>query len=514
MVDIFGMFHGKHWGRMSWELTIYKPDRGESRTLTENDASGIVGGFKWVREANGDCTSLSFDVVNSIFYIGARNLIKLEIDGTAQFFGIVTDPPPLASVDRVTVTVYGGREILRKALSDQKVYRKMGVYQIVRDLLGRCCPPALQKNDAYIGGGSGQDAGSTIDLFFMPNQDLEKVLNALAASAGVDWSVNPLGIIEFGRPTSDTLVIPYAGQNFKSLNIEGREVCTEARVNIMTSASVPQGFTVNFYREGVPGQVYMTATSPDNAMYRAAKSVTPPEGVSLVVPLPYESPGTYNKLANMAALSDGDPSTYVAVTLNNWSNSLEVMSQYSRPLGIEITFEVISADGLEADSFGMAYNSPSSASAGLINQTAGRQTVRILLPPAAPNDVPQYRGRFSLGARIGYFAPVPAAEVRVYSFAFLHSDDAAAYQQAVSNLVAPYTTPVELTLNTLVQPRRSATITGTPQGDVTGPTAQFEYEHQSDRLRSTKVKLGSTGTNDTVKAIRFTAESAVRRVIG
>jgi hypothetical protein len=497
---------------MAWELTIYSPDRSSERSVTQDDASGIVGGFKWTREPNGDCTSLSFDVKNADLLIGARNLVRLWVNNVYHFYGIVTDPPPLSSVDRVTVTAYGGREILKLVLNDSKVYRNMGIYAIVRDILSRLCPPSLSYVPAYIGNGSGGDAGPTLDTFFKPNQSLESVLTTLANSAGVDWSVNALGIIAFGQPAGADLVVGYSGQGFRRLNIEAREVCTEARVSIVTGASLPNGATASYFGTGLPGQIYITATSPENALYHAAQMFTPPEGVALVVPLPYESAGLYNQVSNLAPISDGDPLTSASITLAIGNSVLEVMSQFSRPVGFEMVYEVLGSN-VPTDAFGFAYNSPTSATSGPVPQSPGRQTLRGILPPAAPADVPQYRGRFSVSARTASSGgTVQPGELRVYSFSFLHADDIQAYSVAVSHLVSPYTTPAEIKLDYLQAPTRRATITGTPDGDLTGPIAQFEYQHQNDRRATTLVKLGATGQSDTVKAIRFTAQNVVREL--
>ena len=72
----------------------------------------------------------------------------------------------------------------------------------------------------------------------------------------------------------------------------------------------------------------------------------------------------------------------------------------------------------------------------------------------------------------------------------------------------PPTSPAEVSLPTLVPPRPEVTITGSPDGDVTGSTNLWEYVHQSGQLHSTLIRLGSDGQSDVGRAIKFAVRGA------
>lgn len=205
---------------MPWELNVWNPNKTALlRTFTHLAPGGLLGGFRWQASRHGDMGNLELSCRNDVQLIPPRAVLALEVDGNPAHYGIAPDVPSLASPDAETLLVLGGREALRTALMDGKVYREVGVFHIVRDVLARLCPAALTYDPLLIGNGSGTDAGPTLDLYYAPTADLVTVLDALAASAAPAWGVDAQGRVFFGRPPAALLSVPYTGQPWRRLQV-------------------------------------------------------------------------------------------------------------------------------------------------------------------------------------------------------------------------------------------------------------------------------------------------------
>ncbi|TDE86004.1 hypothetical protein [Deinococcus sp. S9] len=489
---------------LSWELKVWNANKTQLlNTITENTPSGIAGGFKWQLQPNGDNVQLELTGRNDRMALPPRGVVALKVDGQAAFYGIVPDPPSAGSPDKEQAQALGGREALRKTLLDSKVYRDQGVYQIVRDILSRLCPPALAYDPTLIGDGSGTDAGPTLSTYYAPTSDLVAALDSLAKSAGTSWGVDAQGRVFFGRPQPAALTVAYAGQPWKRLRVQGRETVTQAVLRIVTAPAGPEA-AERYYqnKRGIepylPATMTTTATHELHNVYRASVSLPVPEGLSVIREVPGQIVDSVN-LQNADRATDDDPETYASSGAGNVV--LSVNPQGQRLVGVRIAYST----GQESPSTYKRSGTLVIAQGHATNiydlppAKAGheRQQQTIIFPPDARDPTPA--GTY---AELTFFNAQPDG-LRIHALRLLVVDEGAAARLAQSMLQVPYGSPAEITLHGLVPPVPTLTVTGSPDGDVTGPTSLWEYEHSPGGPRTTRVRLGSDGQSDAARAIKF-----------
>ncbi|BDP42930.1 hypothetical protein DAETH_28990 [Deinococcus aetherius] len=488
---------------MGFELKVWNANRSQVlNTITSVTPSGIDGGFKWQRRGNGGCIQLDLTGRNDRAKLAPRGVVRLKIDGTSHFWGIVPDPPSADSADPEAVQVLGGREALRRVLLDGRAYRDRGVFAIVRDLLSRLCPPSLIYDARLIGDGTGTDAGPTLGTYYSPTSTLEAALDGLAKSAGVDWDVDAEGRIFFGRPAPVAFEVAYSGRGWRRLRVQGRETVTRALVRVATAPAGWEGESILYTGSGVPATVVGVAEGPQHGLYRAEAGFEPPEGVALVVPRAPERwlPDALN--LDGGAAMDGNDTTYSAVPLTTTQKGIELESPLGRPVGVEVDYTLSPAQNMPADAYGVLLTVGGSALASMsLATTQDRRTLRVILPPDA-NTTGTWRARLLVGALMAV-SGVSGIELRVYGVRFLFVDEAAAVRVASSFLQEPFASPAEVTLSGLTQPRPTAIVRDSPDGDVTGPADLWEYEHSPTNPRTVRIRLGSDGQSDTARAIKF-----------
>lgn len=492
---------------LSWELKTWPPNKsGNPKAITNAAAGGVEGGWRWQLKPDGDTVQLEGTGRNDRMALAPRAVVQLKVDGQDAFYGVVADPPSTASPDSEKVLVLGGREALRKVLTDQKVYKDMGVYTIARDLLSRLLPPSLTYDPTLIGDGSGTDVGPSLSVFYSPVQPLDGVLDSLAKSAGVTAGVDSQGRVFLGRPAAPALTVAYAGQPWRRLQVQGRETVSRSVVRILTApAGIPDGAFLRL-TNGVPGQVVTAAESAQHTQYRAEEANLVPEGVSVIgpsVPL-----ADIRNTANLAALTDNDPTTYVELGADSISNPvLDLKSDGGRVVGFEVDYTYSISTGTLENSFVAAFTVPGSNGGVPFTPQDQIMTVRVLLPPSGPDVPADWVARLSIGAAIAYFDPRPTISLKIYAVRFLKVDEAAAQRVAASFLQLPYATPAEVTLPYLAVPSPGLIVTDSPDGDVSGDTALWEFEHSSENMRTTRIKLGATGQGETARAIKFAVQA-------
>lgn len=495
---------------MSWELNIWNADRSTLvQNLTNAATGGLSGGYRWQLTPHGDTVQLEFSGRNDRLRLPPRAVVQLKVDGAPAYWGVLPDPPSGGSPDPETVQVLGGREALRRTLMDGTVYRNAGVYTIARDIFSRLTPPALTYTASQIGDGSGTDPGPELDTYYAPTATLDEVLTALQKAAGVPGGVDAQGRVFLGRPQPAALTVAYAGQPWRRLRVQGRETVTQA---VMRVVSAPSGLdnsglwnvvngTVTPY---LPKTVTVTATHAEHPIYRAQQAQAVPPGVSVLTNVPPTIPagdGTQN-ITNSAAAVDGNPDTFASGTGTTWraqyflSNSSAVMV-----LGVRITYTLALDSNATVD---MRVRSESALS-GVSRNTVVASTPleasdspvarTIILPPDARHGAWQ---AFDIQLRT-----YGSSTINVRDVVFFTLDEQAALRVAASYLQVPYASPAEITLRSLTPPTPTLTVTGSPDGDLSGSTSLWEYEHTADQLRTTRVRLGSDGQSDISRAIKF-----------
>lgn len=493
---------------MGWEVKIYNQNRSVLlRTLTPQTPGGLDGDLEWQLQPNGDTVNLQLNGRNDTLGIPPRGVVTLAVDGDPQFWGIAPDVPSLESPDAEAVIVAGGSEALRVTLMDGAVYRSQGVYVIARDILSRLCPPALIYDPAQIGNGSGTDAGPTLDTFYSPTAPLTDVLKALAASAQTTWGVDVRGRVFLGRPNLPGLAVAYTGQPWKRLPTQGRETVTRAVLRLVSAPSLPDGASAT-WTYGVPATVVTVATHPDHASYQASRAYEPPEGVGLIVPAVPAGAAPRSDYPATAVMDD-DPSTSVTVDLTNVQRLLIVQAAAARIVGVEFEYTQPNVQDAPTDAFGWSMSMGNvgfdAFARGKLPASNSRRTVRIILPPE-PGMTGPWNAEFVIGAQLGV-VPNSTAILVIYRVRFLVVDEAAASRVAETFLQVPFASPAELTLPGLTAPAPTVTVTGSPDGTVSGPAGLFVYQISAADGRQTLVRLGTTGQDQTVRALKWAVQT-------
>ncbi|MHA0041501.1 hypothetical protein [Deinococcus sp. PEB2-63] len=494
---------------MPWTLEIWNPTRTQRlKTLSSDTVTELDGGFRWQLDQYGDCRQWEATGRNDRLGIPPRAVIRFVVDGTPWFHGVIVDPPSVTSPDAEALTALGGREILAAALMDGTAYRNRGVYQIARDILSRLCPPALTYDATQIGDGSGTDTGPGLDTFYSPTATLADVMDALAKAAGVPWGVDVLGRPFLGRPASAPLVVPYEGQPWRRLTVQGREACTQAVLRVVSAPSGLENVPLWNVVGGVvtpylPRTVTVAATHADHGTYQARQAHDVPDGVSVLANATPNIPagdGTQN-LTNPSAAIDGNPSTYASGSGSTWRAQYSLTDASTTiVLGFRITYGLALGDArvelrVRSESALDGVNRNTVVATTTLDGADVPVSRTIILPQDARHGAWQ---AFDVQLRT-----YGASTINIHEVAFIVLDTQAAQRVAEGYLQTPYASPAEIALDRLVPPTATVTVTGSPDGNVTGPAAQFEYTHLPLQPRRTVVKLGATGQSAAARELRF-----------
>lgn len=506
---------------MPYELKIWNANKGVLlNTITDETTGGLSDGFKWQLTPTGDTVQLEASGRNDRLRLHPLAIVQLRVDDEPAFYGVVPDPDSLNSQEVTSFQVLGGREVLRRTLMDGTAFRDMGVYAIARSIFSRLCPPTLTYDPTQIGDGSGTDAGPVLSTYYAPTSTLDDVLTALARAAGAAGGVDNQGRIFLGRPTLPPLAVTYSSQPWRRLRVQGRETVTQAVLRVVSAPGGPTPDERRTRRVGgwvdyLPATITTTATHALHGTYRAQRAVEPPDGAPLVTSGARSLGGVYRFSSPDAAI-DGDPSTYAESQARDDVHlpALYVVNRTAqRPVGVRVRYSV--QDRQEADRVRLLIEHFGGdvfdrAVFDLPNDEYIREQT-IIFPPS-PQTAATYRQltvQFRLDRDVYQPSDVfGAGVIRVYDVQPLVVNEDAAQRVAESYLQVAPTSPAEVSLPTLVPPRPEVTITGSPDGDVTGSTNLWEYIHQSGQLRSTLIRLGSDGQSDVGRAIRFATRGA------
>lgn len=465
------------------------------------------GGFKWQRTGNGGCQQMEWNGVNTRMHVAPRSVVQLAVNGVPQFWGIVPDPPSGENPDVAQVLALGGKEALRLVLLDGRVYRGMGIYAIVRDILTRLCPPSLVYQASAVGAGD----GPVLDLYYAPTSDLVTVLDALAKSAGVEWWVSAEGIVNFQAPSTAVVDVTLPVQTTRTLQVQGRETCSRAAPRIISAASEGAGAStydaVQDRRQAyLPATLTSVATAAEHSLYRAERSVEAQTGVSLFQD---SRAGALSgrDFADLAHATDGNPDT---AAVGGSVPQLDLSESGKRVVGLRLRYTFAPPDGVE----GRVHLAHEGAEIGddlfwpLATSSEVRETV-FLGPPSA-DTVGSWTGSRAEVYTIGDTPVTPnpddpsapgtsqPAGLSVYDLALLVVNEPVAQHTAESFLRVPSPDPAEVTLGNLLAPVPQVRV-----GGKAGPVSLWEYEHSAEAPTTTRIRLGSDGQSGTARAIKF-----------
>jgi hypothetical protein len=341
-----------------------------------------------------------------------------------------------------------------------------------------------------------------LDTFYSPTATLSDVLKALADSAKMPWGVDVQGRVFLGRPAAAPLAVAYAGQPWRRLPSQGREAVTQAVLRIVSAPSLPDGGVAQY--AFVPATVTTTATHASHALLRAQRAVEPPQGVGLIVPVLPAGTAHYSDYDG-AAVMDDNPATYVTIDLTNTQRNLAMRSPVGRVVGVEFDYALPNTQDSPADPFGWTLNhvTADGDAGGVLSPSGGIKTLRAILPPGeGAGGSATWFSDFIIGANLA-ISPTPSTRLYVYRVRFLVIDEAAATRAAESYLQVPYASPAEITLPGLIPPSLTVSVTGSPDGDVTADAGLYVYKISAGDGRQTLVRLGSTGQDQTVRALKW-----------
>lgn len=482
------------------KVLIWTANKAELVNSITNDApGGIEGGFKWQLSPHGNTIQLQFSGRNDRVRVPPRGVVQLLVNNDEAFYGVMPDPPPLSASESTTMQVLGGEEALRKVLMDGVAYRDQGVYDIVRNVLQRLCPPALVYDPTMIGNGTGTDHGPALSTFYSPTTNLVTVLGNLAKTAATTWGVDAGGRVFFGRPALNALSVGYSASAWKALPLQGREAVTRAVVRIVSAPSLPSGGTARWIY-GLPKTVVAVAESAEHDLYQAEDAFDGPEGVALIRPV--IPAGTSNvSQFDASPTFDDDPETAVSVVLSPTNRIVALDAPDGRTVGVEFDYKWSSTEDVTAYKWRFYLDSVGAIAEGVLAPVGGTQTVRIILPPAATTGE-NWGALLSIGAA-SVDTPTPAVPLEVSRVRFLAVDEDVAQRVAASYLQPPFAAPAEVTVRNLFVPTPDIVVTGGPAGDLYAPTALWEYQHDDEDISTTRIRIGATGADPTVRALKF-----------
>lgn len=322
----------------------------------------------------------------------------------------------------------------------------------------------------------------------------------------------------FFRPADATpLTVPYAGQRWQRLRVQGADACTQAVLRVISAPGEGAMNTITTINEerGVsylPGTVTVTATSADHPLYQIAQSVEAPAGISLVRDS-HEGTATGFQMDTAPAL-DSDPAT--GTTATGPRPGIVVLNDTERVIGLRLRYKFAPVEGAfgvvlvqhlgPLDMTGTVTTVQSAVSFGLPESVSTRDLICV----APPSAEVMAAGWVASQVQVYTLAPDGAtapAEFTVYDLSLLVVDDEAAQRVAESYLQPPYYQPTEVELSGLVPPRPLLTVTDSPDGTVMGETGAWEYQYTLDQYGVTLARLGSDGQDDEARAIKL----AIRR---
>jgi len=188
---------------MSWTLKVFAPGTGPwssspTAQYTNTSPGGIVGGFKWSLDGDGDCVQMEFEAVPKLVDIPPRANVQLLVGSTPVWFGTVVRTGAPGSGRSWRYVALGGRHLL-KYLYANYVYSDsntpLDITTLAANAWATVQSPPLNPTM------STRPTGYTLTRLTAQWVDMHTLLTDLARAAGdVPWGVNVNGQVFFGKP--------------------------------------------------------------------------------------------------------------------------------------------------------------------------------------------------------------------------------------------------------------------------------------------------------------------------
>ena len=191
---------------MSWTLKVFAPGTGPwssspTAQYTNTSPGGIVGGFKWSLDGDGDCVQMEFEAVPKLVDIPPRANVQLLVNNSPVWFGTVVRTGAPRSGRSWRYVALGGRHLL-KYLHANYVYSDsntpLDITTLAANAWATVQSPPLNPTM------STRPTGYTLTRLTAQWVDMHTLLTDLARAAGdVPWGVDANGRVFFNKlPTS------------------------------------------------------------------------------------------------------------------------------------------------------------------------------------------------------------------------------------------------------------------------------------------------------------------------
>ena len=477
---------------MSWQLQVWDPTGATSKaTYTDTSPGGIAGEFRWSVRGDGTCLQMRFQAVPSSVNIGPRDIVQLTVDGQAVFWGFITRAWPSDDSRLREYVALGGYKLYEgRYVADFRSWSLQDAAAIASDIANTFKPPAV-KYDSTRFPTSGFST-SIASAFGVPTS---RILDDLAKAAGVRWGVDASGYVFFKSP-STSLSVAYSTSDIQWLPIEAEDIISSVALigGIPTETQRIGGYdyTPEFIEGAATHAVYYYADSQDTT-YKATRAFAYQE--PLLEPSTAASSISSTNLTNPSNAFDGNDATYASATAGGTvALSANFPAAYGALLLLELTSNWAPSVQLDVTQYyDLTYSTVYTYSNLKPTQT-GVYPLLVYVP------VPT--GIYATGIKVTVTDSIAADSVRIRRLQAIAPKDLSAYAQGLIRL--PFQRPLEVRFNSIQTPVMTLTVTGAPNGDVSGNVDRLEYL-LSPRRKQTTIKL-ARGSDEATLAIEALAQ--------
>ena len=187
---------------MSWTLRVFAPGTGPwasspTAQYTPSSPGGIVGGFRWSLDGDGDCVQMEFEAVPRLVDIPPRANVQLLVGTTPVWFGTVVRTGAPGSGRSWRYVALGGRHLLKYAYANYTYNDPSAPLDIAT--LAANAWGTVQNKPLNPTMGT-RATGYTLTRLTAQWVDMHTLLSDLARVAGdVPWGVDASGQVFFGK---------------------------------------------------------------------------------------------------------------------------------------------------------------------------------------------------------------------------------------------------------------------------------------------------------------------------
>jgi len=487
---------------MSWLLEVFAPSDTALATplisASPTNPYGLQGDVHWATDGLGTLHELRFSAVPSLMVaLPARGYVKYTPDsGISPVYGYLTQTWRPNDNRLVEYVVTGLYDLLAQTVMDSRTYSGYDVAFVADSILLQLLPPPLTESSADLVG------SAMVTMGYSAGVKLTQILDALAKWAGPTyrWWIDGLAV-HLGVP-SGTQSVGYLSQGLEWLPIQGRDTVTSVDLLCPLPShvqdSAPHSYTIQRYG-GVDTVAVYPANSSSDPTYHAQRAFVVPFNPWIWARIPLTvTPSGWVALVNATdsslttyAIAPGGVSSTAAAEVASPVFGLRVLAAASGayPLNVSVTY-----NNHDGSSLLLSY-----AGEMRLSQDSGVQAIVMLYPYGVYNSA-------ATTLVSAYAAPTGTDTVRLYDIQALTLDHTLLAQYAASLMRLPAASPASIKWPRLVEGTPQITITGTPDGTLTGDVVEWDYI-QGPSGTYTMAKMGTADYGPEARAIRIISDS-------